>query len=312
MAGAISLEYFERVWRAAFRRARSPVEGVELPDAAAREIVEDVFDRLLSRYRDMPAEAEFSSEALEAAVETARHRVAGERTAAGDPQLHHLSDDKRYPANLDLDRLQKRDAGNAFTDREWNGLDPLLRPLAFHLLQRKGITGADAEDVYIETFTELAKLRASDQKAPIESVVLFEETIPLFSKMIGFRAIDWRRRQGALKNQPNTQHSIEDLTEREDHAMQFEDERSSPGSQIGDLSFDEIYRQCEECLSTFEWELVFAIYVAQSATMGELLEQDKILAQLELQRRDSTSKKRRILNDHLERALKKLAKCLQN
>lgn len=312
MAGAISLEYFERVWRAAFRRARNPVEGVQLPDAAATEVVEDVFDRLLSRYRDMPGEAEFSSEALEAAAETARHRVATERTAAKDPQLYHLADDKRYGANLDLDRLQKRDADNAFTDREWNGLDPLLRPLAFHLLQRKGITGADAEDVYIETFTELAKLRASDQKAPIESILVFEEAVPLFSKMIGFRAIDWRRRQGALKNQPNTQHSVEELTEREDHAMQFEDSGSTPGGQIGDLSFDEIYRQCEECLEPFEWELVFVIYVAQSATMGELLEKDEMLAKLDLQPRDSTSKKRRILNDHLERALKKLAKCLQN
>ncbi len=312
MAGAISLEFFERVWRAAFRRARNPVEGVQLPDTAAREIVEDVFDRLLSRYRDMPGEAEFSSEALEAAAETARHRVANDRTESGDPQLHHLADDKRYTANLDLDRLQKRDGENAFRDREWNGLDPLLRPLAFHLLQRKGIKGADAEDVYIETFTELAKLRPSDQKAPIESVLLFEETVPLFSKMIGFRAIDWRRRQGALKNQPNTQHSVEELTEREDHAMQFEDERSSPGAQVGDLSFDEIYRQCEECLDELEWELVFAVYVAQTATMGELIEKDEILAKLDLQQRDSTSKKRRILNDHLERALKKLAKCLQN
>ena len=312
MAGAISLEFFERVWRAAYRRARTPVEGIQLPDATAQAIVEDVFDRLLSRFRDMPGEAEFSSEALEAAADTARHRVARDRRKASDPNLHHLEDDKRYAANLDLDRLQKRDADDAFTDREWNQLDPLLRPLAFHLLQRKGILGADAEDVYIETFTELARLRPSDQRAPIESVVLFEETVPLFSKMIGFRSIDWRRRQGALKNQPNTQHSLEELTEREDHAMQFEDERSSPGAQVGDLSFDEIYRQCEECLDDLEWELVFAVYVAQTATMGELLEKDDILAKLDLKKRDSTSKKRRILNDHLERALKKLAKCLQN
>lgn len=312
MAGALSIDFFERVWRAAFRRARSPVEGTRLPDPIAREIVEDVFDRLLSRYREMPGEAEFSSEALEASAASARHRVAEDRRQAGDPQLHHLPDDPRYTANLDLDRLQARDADGAFTDREWNGLDPLLRPLAFHLLQRKGITGADAEDVYIETFAELARLRPSDRKAPIESVLLFEETVPLFSKMIGFRAIDWRRRRGALKNQPNTQHSVEELTEREDHAMQFEDERSSRGGQVGDLSFDEIFQQCEECLDRFEWELVFVVYVAQSATMGELLERDSILEPLGLRRRDSTSKKRRILNEHLERALSKLGKCLKN
>jgi hypothetical protein len=312
MAGAISLEFFERVWRATFRRARQPVEGARLPESAAREIVEDVFDRLLSRYRQMPRESEFASEALELAAETSRHRISAERRDQRDPNLHHLPEDRRYERNLDLDRLQKRDADNACTDREWNGLDPDLRPIRFHLLQRKGILGQDAEDVYIETFTELARLRSSDQRAPIETILLFEESIPLFSKMVQFRSIDWRRRRGAQKNQPNTQHSIEELTEREDHAMQFEDRRSSPASQVGELSFDEIFRQCEECLSPFEWELVFILYVAQSATMGELIENEAILTRLELKKRDSTSKKRRILNEHLERALKKLAHCLEN
>lgn len=312
MAGAISLEFFERVWRAAYRRARQPVEGTCLPATAAQEVVEDVFDRLLSRYRQAPGEAEFTSEALELAAETARHRIAGERRSNGDPNLHHLPEDRRYDRNLDLDRLQRRDRDDAFTDREWNGLDPILRPIGFHLLQRKGILGQDAEDVYIETFTELARLRSSDQRAPIETVLLFEETIPLFSKMIQFRSIDWRRRQGTRKNQPNTQHSIEELTEREDHAMQFEDQRSSPASQVGELSFDEIFRQCEECLTEFEWQLIFSLYVAQTDTMGELLEKDEILAQLGLKKRDSTSKRRRTLNEHLERALKKLANCLQN
>ena len=276
-----------------------------LPDAEAQAIVEDVFDRLLSRFQEMPTEAEFTSEAIETSIDAARHQVSSGRTKAGDPQLYHNSDDRRYDANLDLDQLQKRSAEDAFTSREWNGLDPLLRPLTFHLLQRKGITGADAEDVYNETFAELARLRASDQRAPIES-------IQLFSKMIQFRAIDWMRRRGANKNQPNTQSSIEELTEREDHAMQFEEEGSSPYSMADELSFDEIYRQCEEALTTFERELVFSIHVAQSDTMGEILEKPHILNELGLKLRDSTSKKRRILNEQLKAALKKLAICLQN
>jgi DNA-directed RNA polymerase specialized sigma24 family protein len=260
----------------------------------------------------MPTEAEFTSEAIETSIDAARHHVSSGRTKAGNPQLYHNTDDRRYDANLDLDALQKRSAEDAFTSREWNGLDPLLRPLTFHLLQRKGITGADAEDVYNETFAELARLRASDQRAPIESIQLFEEIVPLFSKMIQFRAIDWMRRRGANKNQPNTQSSIEELTEREDHAMQFEEEGSSPYSMADELSFDEIYRQCEEALTTFEWELVFSIHVAQSDTMGEILEKPHILNELGLKPRDSTSKKRRILNEQLEAALKKLAICLQN
>lgn len=306
------MEFYERTWRAAFRRARTPTEGVLLPDAEAQAIVEDIFDRLLTRFEKMPTEAEFTSEAIETSIETSRHQVASQRTEKNDHNLHHNPEDRRYDKNLNLDRLQKRSADDSFADREWNGLDPLLRPLSFHLLQRKGITGHDGEDVFNETFAELPRLRASDKKAPIESISLFEEIVPLFSKMIGFRAIDWMRRRGAQKNQPNTQSSIEELTEREDHAMQFEEEGSNPYSSADELSFDEIYRQCEDALSTFEWELVFTIHVSQSATMGEILEKDHILKELGLKSGDSTSKKRRILNEQLEAALKKLANCLQN
>ena len=94
--------------------------------------------------------------------------------------------------------------------------------------------------------------------------------------------------------------------------MQFEEEGSSPYSSADELSFDQIFRQCEEALSPFEWELVFSIHVSQSATMGELLEEARILDKLGLKEADSTSKKRRILNEALETALKKLADCLQN
>lgn len=312
MAGAISLEFYERTWRAAFRRARTPVEGTLLPDAEAQSLVEDIFDRLLTRFEEMPPEPEFTSEALETTIDASRHKIGSTRTEKEDHNVFHDPDDRRYPANLNLDKLQKRDPEDAFTSREWTDLDPLLRPLTFHLLQRKGITGPDSEDVYNETFAELARLRVSDQKAPIESIGLFEEIVPLFSKMIGFRAIDWMRRRGTQKNQPNTQSSIEELTEREDHAMQFEEPGSSPYSSADELSFDEIYRQCEEALSTFEWQIVFALHVSQSDTMGELLEKPHILSELELKASDSTSKKRRILNEVLETALKKLAHCLQN
>jgi len=142
--------------------------------------------------------------------------------------------------------------------------------------------------------------------------VVFEEVVPLFSKMVQFRAIDWRRRQVSLKNQPNTQSSFEDLTEREEGAMQFEDEGADPDRQVGQLSFDDIYRQCGEALDSFEWELVFTVHVSQSATMGELCEDPEILRKLGLKPGHSISKKRRILNETLEGALGKLQKCLQS
>ncbi|MDG2488998.1 MAG: hypothetical protein P8M65_14910 [Roseibacillus sp.] len=308
-SGEVDPGFFEKLWRATYRRARRPVEGVLVAEEAAASLTTEIFENLLDRYKSCPPDAEFSAEAMEGAYDHSRHNVSSDRTTQENPQLWHDPEDTRYERNLDLQRLRKKNDGG-FSDREWSDLDPVLRPFGFHLLLRKGLGNQDAEDVYLETFAELARERVKDGKAPIESIVVFEEVIPLFSKMVQFRAIDWRRRQSALKNQPNTQSSFEDLTEREDGAMQFEDESADPGRALGALSFEEIYRQCGEILTECQWHLVFTVYVSQSATMGELCEDPEVLGKLGLELSHSISKKRRILNEALEEALAKLQKCL--
>ena len=305
--------FFEKLWAACYSRFRRPVEGVLLPAEVTEEQALELWERLMARYPEMPGKPVFSAALLDEAYETARQRVKGDRTSEQDVQLHHDPDDERYESNLNLDLLQKRDTdGSSFTDREWNGLAPLLRLFGFATLGRKGLRDQDAEDVFMETFAELPRLKGSDKRAPIETIVVFEEVIPLFTKMLQFRAIDWRRKQSAFKNQPNTQHSYEDLTEVQENARQFEDKSARAFGDPADLTFDRIYELCEEELSRFEWELVFAVHVGQTHTMGELLEEEEIIAKLGLKASDSTSKKRRTLNEHLHAALRKLAKVLQN
>lgn len=304
-------QFFEKVWRSCFYRVLCPVEGVRLPAELAEKLTRDLLERLLSRYQSLPSRSEFSAVALEEARDGSRYRVKEDRTAKKDPQIHHDPADERYERNLDLDQLQDCH-GSSYQERVWNDLVPLLRPFAFSILHRKGIHDQDAEDVFIETFAELPKPKGSDGKAPIETIVVFEEVIPLFTRMLQFRAIDWRRKQAALKNQPNNQHSLEELTESEDHARQFEDVSARAFGDPGHLSFDRIYEQCEEALTPLEWELVFIIHVAQTHTMGELLDDPVFLKKLDLKKTDSTSKRRRVLNEHLHGALGKLADVLQN
>lgn len=305
--------FFERLWSACYARYRRPVEGVLLPEEVTQAQVMELWDRLLARYPELPGKPAFSAALLDEAYETSRHQVKREREEQGDVQLHHDPEDQRYPSNLNLTRLQKRDFdGTSFGDKEWSDLVPFLRPFGFAALGRKGLRDQDAEDVYIETFAELPRLKGSDQRAPIETIVVFEEVIPLFTKMLQFRAIDWRRRQSSLKNQPNTQHSYEDLTEVRENTRQFEDKSARAFGDPKDLTFDRIYELCEDELSPLEWELVFAVHVGQTHTMGELLEEEEILSKLDLSLADSTSKKRRILNEHLHGALHKLAKVLQS
>ncbi|MDP0491235.1 MAG: hypothetical protein Q7Q71_09330 [Verrucomicrobiota bacterium JB023] len=305
------LPFFEKLWASCYFRVRCPVEGVRLPDELAEKLARELMERLMSRYPTLPGRSEFSAALLDEAHEASRYHVRVDRRENGDHQLHHDPEDQRYERNLNLDHLQTREQGRE-GEREWNDLAPLLKPFGLAILHRKGVRDQDAEDVFMETFAELPRPKGSDNKAPIETIMVFEEVIPLFTKMLQFRAIDWRRKQSALKNQPNTQHSFDELTDNPDNARQFEDESARSFGDVAHLGFDRIYNLCEEALSPLEWELIFAIYVAQTHTMGELLQEEEILKKLSLKPSDSTSKKRRILNDLLHEALRKLAAALQN
>jgi hypothetical protein len=172
--------------------------------------------------------------------------------------------------------------------------------LALATLSRKGIRGHDAEDVFIETIAELVRERDDQRKALIQEPTVFEEIIPLHSQIVQFRAIDWFRRRSARKNQPNTGDSFDALTGDSDRPLQFEDETATA------VTFEKIYKECQEALSPVEWQLVYALYVAQSATVQDLVRSDKACAQLGIKAGASDSTRRRAISEMVERALEKI------
>ncbi|BCX50349.1 hypothetical protein HAHE_42570 [Haloferula helveola] len=253
-------------------------------------------------------EADFTARALEEAGQATRELVAQKRRKDADPQLHHDPEDRRYDRNLDLDRLQRCDEARGFQDREWNHLPSLLKPLALRTLQRKGISGHDAEEVFNDSLMELARERKGDQRAPILDPTVFEELIPLHMRIVGFRAIDWQRKRGTLKNRPNEGASIDALTEDEDRPVQFRDPSADPDNP----TFENIYAECREALSPTEWELIYTVYVAQTATIQELIGDASFCARHGLKSKASASTKRRVLNEQLQAALEKIRKTLIN
>jgi len=270
----------------------------------ASEIAERAIRNVFLDYEDPPPEAEFTAKALEATAEATRGIVADKRRKLSDPQLHHDPEDHRYERNLHLERLQHRNGDDGFHDREWDRLPSLLKPLALATLQRKGVRGPDAEEVFNDSLAELVKPRRDDGRAPIEEPTVFEELIPLHARIVGFRAVDWHRRRGSLKNQPNNGESLEGLCENEGRAMQFEDPAADPDQ----TRFEQIYRQCREALEPQEWELIFTLYVAQSATVQDLIHDPEFCRRHGL--RASASTRRRMLNDLVETALEKIRKHL--
>jgi hypothetical protein len=231
-----------------------------------------------------------------------------QRRERSDHQLHHDPADRRYEQNLNLDRLQRRDPDKGFCDSEWNHLPAILRPLALATLTRKGIKGSDADDVFSDTLVELVREREGSGRSPILDPTVFEELIPLHARIVGFRSIDWYRRRGALKNQPNTGESLNALTDSPEHAMQFEDPSADPRSN----TFERIYKECREALTAAEWELVFILFVTQSATIQDLIGDDAFCAKFGIKAGVSGSTRRRVLSELVEAALEKLRKNLIN
>lgn len=274
----------------------------------AREALERVLRNLALDYEELPAQAEFTARALEQTREALRTIVAGERREAKDPQLHHDPEDRRYEKNLDLDRLQKHHPERGFSDREWNHLPPVLKPLAFARLSSKGIQGVDAEDVFNDTLVELIREREGGKGAPILDLTVFEEVVPLHMRIVGFRAVDWYRRRSAKKNQPNTGESFDQMTEDPDRPVQFADPGSEDDAPMG---FEQIYKECEEALEPAEWDLVFKLFVAQSATVTDLVRDEEYCATLPVKPGASDSTCRRAIEERVETALGKLRKVMQ-
>jgi hypothetical protein len=308
MREAMRKEQLERCWTACWHRARRPVEGVLVSEEQASLIADRALRNVSLDYDEFPTEAEFTARALEETAAAARQLVAMERRQAEDPQLFRDPEDRRYEKNLNLDRLQRRHPEKGFFDPEWNQLPAILRPLAFAALTRKGINGPDAEDVFSDTLVELVRERETSGRAPILDPTVFEEVIPLHARIVGFRAVDWFRRRSALKNQPNTGDSLNALTDDPERAVQFEDRAANPGNP----TFERIYKECREALSPTEWELVFILYVSQSATIQDLIGNDVFCAKLGIKPGVSGSTRRRVLSDLVEEALKKIRENLNN
>lgn len=301
-------QHLEKCWNACWHRARRPVEGVLVSEDEASKIAEQVIRNIAIDCLDGPdSEADFTVKVLEEASSATRSVVANQRRSVHDPQVYHDPEDRRYEQNLDLDRLKKRDPERGFQDREWNRLPNLLRPLAFATLSRKGIKGPDAEDVFNDTLAELVREREDGSGAPIMDPTVFEELIPLHARIVGFRAVDWYRRRGTLKNQPNNGDSLDALTDNPDAPIQFEDPSADPEK----TTFESIYNECEDALTPAEWDLIFRLYVAQSHTIQDLIKDNAFCIRAGIKASASGSTRRRVLGAQVTAALEKIREHLE-
>ncbi|MDP4648112.1 MAG: hypothetical protein NWS80_13410 [Akkermansiaceae bacterium] len=95
---------------------------------------------------------------------------------------------------------------------------------------------------------------------------------------------------------------MDELTDNPDHAMQFEDHSADPETP----TFERIYKECEEALTKNEWEIIFILYVNQTATIQDLIADDAFCARMGVKPGVSGSTRRRVLAEFVEGALEKI------
>jgi hypothetical protein len=309
-ATAQTVRFWEDLWNAMLERIRVPVTGILLARDLARKVGEPVLARLVQQQGDDPPEAELCAEGMKSAAAESKEYVAGERVLSNDQERHRDPDDRRYEKNLCLPSLQERNREGRFHHAEWTRLDRFLRPFAFQILKNKRMTGEDGEDVFKATFASLAITKEKHSRAPIEDLIVFEEIIPNFCKLVGWRAVDAVRRRRTQKASPETLHSLDALEADERSLVQVADPATADRDRPDTWRFEEIYAQCREDLSAIEWGLLHDLYAAQRYTVKDLLSDHEKLQFLGIDPNQSASTLRRRVEDIINPALEKLADAL--
>lgn len=299
-----------QVWNAMLARLQRPVEGVLLPVQKAQKIGEPLFHRILDLSGPDPDDAAFSAEALRAAAVESKETVAEERKLRKDQECFRDPEDDRYERNLNLPDLQAGVSGGSLRHAEWAELDQFLRPFAAPQFRKKNISVDDADEIYNSTLAYLAHQGGKLGKAPIEKIKVFEELIPNFCRLISLRSIDWLRRRFAKKAAPESLTSIEALVTETGSQVELRDHTASDPDEPMTWRFEEIYAQCREVLTPVEWSLIFKIYIAQTHSVKDLVQDEREVTALGLEASQSASTLRRRVDDILKPALAKLADAL--
>ena len=213
--------------------------------------------------------------------------------------------------NPDFGALRRRDSSGVLNSPELAKLFPALKPIAFGNFKKYGITERDGEEIFSNCLQKLTMPKASgsnEGQTTLDTLTVFEEVFPFFSKIVQNETVDRIRRVSALKNQANTSDSFEGLQEDEDRPMQFADPDSLEDGDMPD--FGEIYALCSDTLDESEWKLIATLYMGDGVTKKELLEQDDFLEEMGI-KKGSHITRWRGLSKKLEFALGKMRNRLE-
>lgn len=301
--------WLEILWEAVCVRAARPIPGILIDAPGIQKIATKTFEDFLESGGKPEATLQAMLSVLTQPVQAlALQHVAGQRKAAGDPDLLRDLEKAKWNHNPKMPELIARGPEGELLDRGWAVAEPVLWQRASGVYRRLRINESDARDVYAETIADFLKARPEPDDCPMRGMLVFEELPRLFAVVAERRAISWVRKQTTLKMQPNkTGLSFDDvdLSLPEPRAL----EESDP---LANVSFDQIRSSCGDAIDEFEWHIIETLFVDGSKTRDELVLEDWVLQQMEVDASASRSTKLRRLNGVIADALARLGRALED
>lgn len=306
------------LWQLTTRWAGRPFGGLILPPEAQSAVAVAVFEALPKAWPRLPGSAELLGWLQREAQQRAIAHTAAQRAATGRADLWH--DPAWQPGEpvLDMHALRRRDSRGGYSSPECQRLHDVLKRRALRILPgvRNGIAAlpeSAMDDVFMEALTELIKERP-EKGTLLDELPLWEHVPAVFNTVVKRRGIDWLRREGQRKNEPNAPGRQTSFDDPDAHLAETLPEPDSVGAAFNSLhgvTFDRIYRACEKCLTPIQWHVITALYIEESATRLDLASDEDLLRQLDVSPASSVATRRRAINAQLEAAIAHLAECLQ-
>lgn len=180
---------------------------------------------------------------------------------------------------------------NTFRQRSWN------------VIKSQGVPPEEIDDVLSDTLLALFKPRSDGITRPLDTVQVYEELMPLMHTMARNTATDHMRAKSAQKRLPSGGGFVGG-----EAAENVASEAPAPGDAV---SLYECYKECRDCLTDFQWDILVRLYVLESANRMSLIEEPAVLRELGVKASTSSATRRRRLNEYLDAMIAALAARVQ-
>ena len=299
------------LWRFGACWAGRPVGGVVLPPVERTQIMVQVMEQFICTHPLLPGEMQCRAFLQANAVRVALEMTSKARRESGDPALWHDGAHRSSTPVIDITELQHTDANGHLVSPRWNDLHEQMKPRVLGFFRKQGVPEADAEDLFSESITGLARARGIGTAA-IQDLLVFEQVPALFLTIARQRLNNYLRHRHAAKRDVLQTLSLDEHDDVVDKTEQtsFASWAADEADPFSGLTFARLAEECAHGLSVLQQRILSVLYIEESASYMEVATSSWFIHAIGLKSGASDATCRRALDREHDSALEHLAQRL--